>query len=188
MNNEEWRDIKGFEGLYQVSNLGRVKRVFRQIFDEETGYYRCYKEKIMKISKEYKGVPYLRVKLTNNSGNGKLYRVHRLVAEAFCDNPDPENFNCVNHKDENKLNNRADNLEWCTNEYNFRYSYERHPEKYGDFQKKKVRCIETGKIYDSLTECARDFNNSETHISACCRGRIHSTRGHHFEYVEDELS
>ena len=183
MENEEWRDIKGYEGLYQVSNYGRVKRVFRQIWDEETGYYRCYTEKIMKLSKAQKSNPYLRIFLTDINGNRKQYKVHRLVAEAFCDNSDPENFNCVNHKDENKLNNIADNLEWCTNEYNLKYSYDRHPERYKEFLRKRVKCIETGKIYDSLTECARDFNNSVTHISACCRGKQYSTRGYHFEFV-----
>lgn len=95
---EIWKDIKDYEGLYQVSNLGRVKS----------------KRKILKaINSEY-----LKVGLSKN-GVQKTLTIHRLVAQAFIDNPNDYNF--VNHKDENKHNNNLNNLEWCNNLYNVNY-------------------------------------------------------------------
>lgn len=102
MNNEEWRDIKGFEGLYVVSTLGRVFSIKRKIF----------------LSNSYKN-DYHSVSLVKD---GKIYyrKVHRLVAETFI--PNPNNLPFVNHKDENKNNNNVDNLEWCDCKYNNLYS------------------------------------------------------------------
>lgn len=107
---EIWKDIIGFEGLYQVSNLGRVKS-FRK-----PKQYKCADEYIMK---EYIGNSgYIVVTLYKSRSRTKKL-VHRLVADAFI--PNPENLPHVNHKDENKHNNRADNLEWCTPKYNNNY-------------------------------------------------------------------
>lgn len=104
---EEWRDIKGYEGLYQISNLGRVKSL-----RDNHGNYR---EKILNPSNR-KG--YLIVSLCRK-GRKREFKVHRLVALHFIDNPN--NYSQVNHKDENKENNRVDNLEWCTPKYNSNY-------------------------------------------------------------------
>ncbi len=115
---EIWRDIAGYEGLYQVSNLGRVKSLERTT-KRFNGFKVCeYKDgnKILKQSKNYKG--YLFVGLCKN-GKEKKYKVHRLVAEAFIDNPN--NLPQVNHKNENKECNISNNLEWCTNKYNCNY-------------------------------------------------------------------
>ena len=98
--NEEWRWIKGYEGLYQVSNLGRVKSIYK-------------KEHLFKPYKNKKG--YLIVCLTKNK-KSKILRVHRLVAQAFL--PNPHNYKEINHKDENKENNYLENLEWCDRKYN----------------------------------------------------------------------
>lgn len=112
---ERWKDVIGYEGLYQVSNLGRVKSVDRLTTDKNGRTY-TVKGKILNQSKVG---DYLRVSLyTNNVARGKL--VHRLVAEAFI--PNPNKYEIVNHKDENKLNNCSDNLEWCTQSYNLLYS------------------------------------------------------------------
>ena len=99
MKKEIWKDIKNYEGLYQVSNLGRVKSL--------------YYNKILQNAVQKDG--YFQVSLSKN-GIQKMYLVHRLVAEAFL--PNPHNYPCVNHKDENPLNNNVENLEWCTYEYN----------------------------------------------------------------------
>lgn len=101
---EIWKDIKNYEGLYQISNLGRIKSLPRK-----NKRRNIKKEFIKSTSKIKKG--YLRVGLSKN-GVIKYYYPHRLVAEAFI--PNPQNKPCVNHKDCNVKNNNANNLEWCT--------------------------------------------------------------------------
>lgn len=103
---EEWKDIKGYENKYQISNLGRVKAL---------DYRRTGKEQIISI-KNNKG--YSEVALWKDSKR-KMFMVHRLVAQAFI--PNPNNLPQVNHKDENKTNNIVENLEWCTQSYNNSY-------------------------------------------------------------------
>ena len=98
---EIWKDIEGYEGLYQISTMGRVKSLRRNIILRQG------------ITNGYERV----VLSTNNIPKG--YSIHRLVANAFI--PNPDNLPQVNHKDENKANNRVDNLEWCTQKYNVNY-------------------------------------------------------------------
>ena len=127
---EEWRDVVGFEGLYQVSNLGRVKGLDRLVDTNINNVYRrIHKEKLLKPQFNNKG--YKRVNLCKN-GNKNFAFVHRLVAEAFI--PNPNNYPIINHKDENKQNNIVwvnedgsidydkSNLEWCTQEYNMNWN------------------------------------------------------------------
>lgn len=111
MQKEIWRDVVGYEGYYQVSNLGRVKSVDRVILDKN-GHEYHYKERIMKLYKNAKG--YLNVSLTKNCKT-KAYLVSRLVAIAFI--PNTNNFPQVGHKDDsrNKENNCVENLYWTTN-------------------------------------------------------------------------
>ena len=108
---EEWRPIEGYEGLYEVSSYGRVRSLDKYV---KSGYgsYRLRKGKILSPGIRPDG--YLVVSLQY-----KMFRVHRLVAQAFILNPD--NLSQVNHKDENKANNRVDNLEWCDSKYNNNY-------------------------------------------------------------------
>ena len=101
---EIWKDIKGYEGIYQISNLGQVKSLHNKLGQ---------KELIMKQNLKRNG--YYQIRLKNN-GKQKDYIVHRLVAQAFIDNP--MKLPCINHIDENKTNNNVENLEWCTVEYN----------------------------------------------------------------------
>ena len=105
---EEWRDIKGYEGKYQISNLGRIKSL-----KNCKGNYR---EKILDIKPDNRG--YIRAFLYKN-GKCKPYQVHRLVALHFI--PNPNNYPIINHKDEDKTNNNVENLEWCTYQYNNNY-------------------------------------------------------------------
>ena len=114
-NNEVWKDIKGYEGIYQVSNFGRVKSVARKIKLKQ--YIKETTEKIMKLDLNKRG--YLYVHLCKN-GKYKAYRVHRLVADAFVENP--EHKDQVNHIDRNVLNNKSSNLEWCTNAENMKHA------------------------------------------------------------------
>lgn len=98
---EEWKDIKDWEGLYRVSSLGRIYSIRRNLY----------------LKPRLAG-NYYRVALTKNSKQYQLL-ISRLVAQAFI--PNPNNLPCVNHKDENKLNNTVDNLEWCDYKYNTNY-------------------------------------------------------------------
>lgn len=107
---ELWKDIPNYEGLYQVSNLGRVKS-----FRKSTKYH-CKNEYILKPNIASHG--YAEVTFYKNTIRHK-FLIHRLVASAFV--PNPDNLPQINHKDENRTNNTADNLEWCTAEYNNAY-------------------------------------------------------------------
>lgn len=109
MQEEVWKDIKNYEGLYQISTYGRVKSFPRK------GALR--KEKVLKPYKD--GKNYYFVVGLHKDGKKQYKLIHRLVADAFI--PNPNNLPIVNHKDENKENNNVDNLEWCTYKYNSNY-------------------------------------------------------------------
>lgn len=109
---EEWKDVVGYEGLYRVSNFGRVKSLRRTA----TNGRRSVPERILKTHEVRDG--YITVVLYKNKIPKRL-SVHRLVATAFLQNKN--NYPFVNHKDENKKNNHVENLEWCTREYNMNY-------------------------------------------------------------------
>lgn len=109
---EVWKDIPGYEGLYQVSNLGGVKSIKRP----DAAGSRLLREKILKPTIGTRG--YLNVGLRKDNMQKKI-EVHRLVAMAFI--PNPQNLPQVNHKDEDKVNNCVDNLEWCSRSYNVNY-------------------------------------------------------------------
>ena len=161
---EEWRDIKGYEGLYQISNKGGVKSLHNK------------KEKILKPFKSNNN--YLSINLYKNN-KLKTYLIHRLVAEAFL--PNPDNLPVVNHKDENKLNNNVENLEWCTYYYNNKYGT--RVEKVT----KKIECVETGEIfmgYKDIIDKMFDGKGYPSRISMCCTGKRKSAYGYHFKFVE----
>lgn len=119
-NQEEWRDVPGYEGLYRVSNYGRIiaaprKRVY--VDKNGTEKVRYYERRYVEPKPDNHNYRYVR--LCDRDDNTKSISIHRLVAMVFI--PNPDNLPVVNHKDENPGNNRADNLEWCTNEYNIAY-------------------------------------------------------------------
>ena len=159
---EEWRDIKGYEGYYQISNFGRVKSLSRDV-----GSNRCKKETIMKTSLDKDGYENL---VLRKNGKQRHFRVNRLVAEAFLENPN--NYPQVNHKDEDKTNNNVNNLEWCSAKYNVNYGS--RTEK----ASKKVICVTTGKIFKSIAEASKYYNLKGNHISACCKGKLKSCGKH----------
>ena len=112
---EVWKDIKDYEGLYQVSNLGRIKSVDRIIKRKKNGDY-FQKGRILNLQIAKNGYYICKLSYQNKKPSKN---VHKLVAEAFISNPN--NYPCINHKDENKLNNNVNNLEWCTCKYNNNY-------------------------------------------------------------------
>lgn len=187
MENEIWRDVKGFEGLYQVSNLGRVKSLPKKVRNCN-GYF-ITKERILKPQKNSKG--YLRVQIVKS-----YFFVHRMVATAFI--PNAENKPCVNHKDCNPLNNNADNLEWCTHLENIRYSADLGRfAKVGEWGQKIRRAtqkydkkvigtnIQTGEkvVFNSIHEADRNgFNKSG--VCEACSGKRKYHKGYYWSYAD----
>lgn len=112
---EVWKPIEGYEGLYEVSNLGRVKNLERRI---PFGYgLRTIPERILKNNVNEFGYLYVRL---YKDAKGKKHKIHRLVAQTFIENP--ENKKCVNHIDGNKQNNSVENLEWVTHSENMKHA------------------------------------------------------------------
>ena len=170
MKKEYWKPVVGYEGHYQVSNFGRVKSI-------KFGKEIILKQKI-KDGYYYVGL--------SKNGIVKNYFVHRLVAEAFI--PNPNNLPQVNHKDENKLNNSVDNLEWCDAKYN---------RNYGTINERLSKSQINGKCskiviqynldgtfvreWPSAMECGRNgYNNG--HVAACCRGEQKTHKGFIWRY------
>lgn len=121
MQEEVWKDIIGYEGLYQVNNYGYIKKLSYEYVDSHgTGRHRVFPEKFVTIQLSKNG--YCVVDLYKNCER-KRYYVHRLVAEAFI--PNTKNLPCINHKDEIKTNNNVTNLEWCDWSYNNSYGTNR---------------------------------------------------------------
>ena len=160
---EIFKDISGFENLYTISNKGKVwskiSKSLRKTHIDKYGY-----ENITLCK------------------NGKLYnfKVHRLVAAAFI--PNPENKPCINHKDENKLNNSVENLEWVTvkenNNYGSRLSKLEKP----------VICKTTGQKYKSAREAARKTGVSSANIVRCCNGKRKTAGKNCWQYVKEGAS
>ena len=177
---EIWKDIEGYEGYYQVSNMGRVKSL---------NYKHTGKERMLKQSKTNWG--YSRVSFSKD-GKSKHYLVHRLVASAFCENP--HGYNNVNHKDENKQNNKASNLEWCNSSYN--NTYNDRAKKAGrklrndPNRSKAVIAIDkiTGLIleFPSAHEASRQTKINQGNISNCCIGRQKSAGGFYWLYADED--
>ena len=182
---KEWRDIKGYESLYQVSNLGRVKSL---------GNSKSKKEKILSLSTRKDGR--LQVCLYKN-GASKMFKVHRLVAEVFI--PNPNNLPQINHKDENPKNNTIGNLEWCTAEYNMNYGSRntrisranKGISRNKDISRnkgsknaraRKVQCITTGKKFNTIKEAGEYYGLSQSitgvGITNCCKGKLKSAGKH----------
>lgn len=184
MNNELWKDIEGYEGLYQVSNLGNVKSLEKKIV-RSSGRNYIAKEKILKKDK-CRG--YLRVSLIKNKKQiHKL--VHRLVAEAFI--PNPKNYNEINHKDENKLNNCVDNLEWCTRKYNSNYGTRCLRISKNRRNKKKINQYDLNgnfiKTWNSAVDIRNYYNAYNTgHITKCCQGIYKQMYGYRWEYANEK--
>ncbi len=162
---EIWKDIPGYEGYYQVSNLGRV-RSLKRLTPMPNGKLRKEHERIMRFSTTRCGYNIICL----SKGDKKYFSVHRLVAIAFI--PNPENLRCVNHKDENKLNNRADNLEWCTSSYNNQYGS--RIERVAATNGLKVAQLDKNNnivaIYNSAREAHRKTGINQGTINAVCSG------------------
>lgn len=169
---EEWRQIRGFPN-YMISNLGNV--------------YSKRSKRLLKLALKKSGYMYVGLSDINKKLNH--LRVHRLVAEAFIPNPDglPE----VNHKDEDKTNNRVDNLEWCTSKYNANYGTRNM--KLQNRKSVSVRALDPNSnrvigTYRSMTEASRSIVGANVaHISQCCSGERHTCGGYKWEVINAKI-
>lgn len=169
MSEEIWKDIKGFEGRYQVSNMGRVRSLLRH--------------GLIRKQKKYMSSGYLCVVLYKN-GKYMRFTVHRLVAIHFVDGY--KKGYIVNHKDEDKHNNRSDNLEWCTYQYNNTYG-KSFKDKYNKRKKRVFQRNFSGDIvciYESVRDAAIRFSTSATSISDWCRKK-HTPKNNYIWSYED---
>lgn len=167
---EVWKDAVGYEGYYQVSNLGRVRALPRK----GSGHSSDIRMLSLVESLGY-NIVHLR-----KDGKGKVVKVHRIVAEAFL--PNFNDYKCVNHKDKNKLNNRPENLEWCSFAYNINYEHR-------DTKGKTFRVIQQidrrGNIvgeFSSIVEASKITGVKDYCISNCVRGVTYSTGGYIWKY------
>lgn len=168
---EIWKDISEFANVYQVSNRGRVRRIGD--YSNQVTTWKLPHPKIIAQTDNTRG--YMCVKLSYKNKTYTRY-VHRLVAIAFCENVNPNEYTEVNHIDGNKTNNMAENLEWCNRSYNNKHAYMKKLHTlHGCYGKKKAVAqidIETNvivKIHDSVEEASKSVDlKNFANISACC--------------------
>lgn len=168
---EIWRDISGYEGLYQVSNFGRIKAVAHwQTYSNGDRHF--YKEKIRVPGVGPTG--YLSIRL---GSKGREAGVHRFVAETFI--PKAPGKNDVNHIDGDKSNNRVDNLEWVDKKENMRHCREVLKKETGR-TKVPILCVETGETFESLSEASETKGINIAHLWQVVNGYRHTTGGYHW--------
>lgn len=165
---EIWKDIKGYEGLYQVSDLGRVRSL-------KFG-------KVRVLSARKNSVGYLSVVLCKDGKKSCL--IHRLVAQAFL--PNPDGYGEVNHKDENPLNNVVNNIEFCDHKYNMNYGtgHERSAKARSKTVYQYTLDRSLVRSYPSTIEVERRTGYAQGNISACCNGKFKTMYGFIWSYTQ----
>lgn len=179
MAQEIWKDINGYVGLYQVSNLGRVRSLDHKVKNKNG--YRIAKGKILSFKKSGSRNEYNSVGLSKNS-KCEYYTVHSLVMNTFTEKPC---YKCeINHIDENTRNNRLDNLEWCTRKYNTNYG--NHNKRVSETKSKKVIQYDLqGNLineFKSAKNAAEILCICRSAITHCCNGRSKTSNGYIWRY------
>lgn len=179
---EIWKDIKAYEGLYQISNSGNVRSLDRYETNGRTMI--LYKGKMLSKAISHSNKGYYIVSLSKKGKSTKKY-IHRLIAEAFI--PNPNNYPCINHKNENKLDNRIENLEWCTDIYNINYG-NRNKKASKNISKRIVQISKDNKIikvWDSIDKAQKELKISN--ISSCCLNKRKTSGGYIWKYEREVL-
>lgn len=208
---EEWKPIQGYEGLYEVSNLGRVRSLDRIITNPYNKGKHLRKGVIITI---HYNDGYGQVGLYKN-GKHKTHKVHRLVALAFITNDDPEHKKEINHKNEIRGDNRVENLEWCTRDYNNKYSgttlkmlegakkhknwlkaheasrvkrsYLKSLSIIWEKRKKPIEVYKDGElvgVFESITKCCKELCLNDTNIYRQMNGESKTYKGYTFKYAD----
>ena len=176
---EVWRPVVGYEGSYEVSNLGKVKSLDRLIYHKESDTYHRVKGRLLSICLDRKGYQFVALGAKRSSQK----RVHRLVAEAFI--PNPENKTFVDHINTIRTDNRIDNLRWvtCSENCNNPNSLSKRTIRVAQIDPMTDKVI---KIWPSVSSVERAFNSKN--ISACCNGKIKTARNYKWKhcYVQSE--
>ena len=170
MNKEIYKPIKGYEGYYEISNLGNVKSLQRTI-EREGGSTMVLTERVLKPNLTTAGYYHIGLR---KGGKRKAYTIHRLIATTFIDNP--EGLPQVNHIDEDKTNNRIDNLEWCTAKYNMNYSLAKTVYQY-------TLSGELVKEWDSATTACKDGKYTAPNITNVCNGTYSHHKGYKWSHI-----
>ena len=162
---EIWKDIPGYENLYQASNLGRIKNLITNNVSKgsKLGFY-----KVVSLKKDNKQ---------------KMHKVHRLIALTFI--PNPNNLPCINHINEIKTDNRIDNLEWCNQKYNT--NYKDTQKRKGLLQSKAVcQYDKQGNLISTyISEKEAMIKTKATHICSCCKGKRKTSGGYIWKFKEE---
>lgn len=178
---EEWKDIVGFEGIYQISNFGRVKSLPKLVERGKWGSFTLPERLLHPNVNKSRG--YVEITLGTKKCPGRRFKVHRLVAEAFI--PNPDNLPEVNHKDENKENNKVDNLEWCTRKYNANYgtNFERGAKTQGV---PVIAYNDTEELYFySQKEASRQLGVQQSNIAHSLKSHCRCG-GYYWKYATDK--
>jgi hypothetical protein len=183
---EIWKDIEGYEGMYQVSNMGRVRSLDR-VKPNSGG--QIAKGHILPHSDNRHGYRFVSLWKFNK---GRRFYVHRLVASAFI--PNPNNFPIINHKDEDKSNNRHDNLEWCTQKYNINYGNHMKRLKESYIANGNNRPIDVYdmkgtflKTFDCSNEVCKELGVQRRGLYLACQGVTKSYKGYRFAFHGEPL-
>lgn len=169
MSEEIWKPVKGYNGLYQVSNLGNIRRITKCIKCKNGTVKIIHGKNLKQINHIYKYV------ILSKNSIQKHHLVHRLVAQSFI--PNPENKPCVDHINTTKTDNRAENLRWVNHSENMRNTLTIN------IFCKKVLCVETGKVFNSAIDAEKNTGIGKRQIGAVCRGERKTTHGYHWRFV-----
>ena len=185
---EIWKDIKDYEDYYQISNLGNVRSKTHIRKNGKDEKHICVSNgKILNPGKDSNGYS---VVVFSKNGKTKSYRIHRLVAQTFI--PNPNNYRCVNHKDENKQNNNLNNLEWCNHIYNNNYGTKKERLKLSQQKRvgKKVNQYDLKgnfiRQWNCIMEAERYLKRKRANVNicACCRNKQKTAFGYIWRYGE----